>query len=147
MEPLGLRQVVLYECAHGGHEAYSPQVSSRSQLMPRSDFAPLSVPGWGDEAPVDPAQQPNSLQDFLGRKAAPSPVSQTASSTQAEAESGGSNKGIVTSMSSRDQAALQPVRCPHCGAGLSAAEAKLQRCLGCGKSTADSDMQPMLVHI
>jgi len=114
--------------------------------MSRSDFAPLSVPGWGEETPADPAQPPNSLQDFLGRRPASNPVSPPASTAGAD-ESGGSNKGIVTSMSSRDQAALQPVRCPHCGAGLSAAEAKLQRCLGCGKSTAGSDAQPLLVHI
>jgi hypothetical protein len=113
--------------------------------MSRNDFAPLSVPDWGETAPVETAQPLNSLQDFLGRKTAYVPVSVPPSPAVGGDDGVGIPRNEPNSVSSRDQAA-QPASCPHCSSGLSAAEVKLERCLCCGKCVSAVSQQ-MLVHI
>lgn len=106
--------------------------------MGRTDFAPLRVPDL-QESEAQASEQKISLEELFNR---PPRAGAAGGADQAQGPpKAASPGGTETAPAGR----LQPVRCPHCSAGLSAAEAKLGRCLGCGKAVNGGGA--LVVHI
>lgn len=108
--------------------------------MGRTDFAPLRVPGWQEAEAMKPAGDTQyNLSELFNRSPR---AGAAAGADQAQGPpKAASPGGTETAPASR----REPVRCPHCSAGLSAAEAKLGRCLSCGKAVSGAGA--LVVHI
>jgi hypothetical protein len=105
--------------------------------MGRTDFAPLSVPEhMHQEAPPGTSERKVSLDELLNRP------SRAMAAEHAHEPPNALSTGAAEAAS---VGRLQTVCCPHCGAGLSATEAKFGRCLGCGKAVNGGGA--LVVHI